>query len=74
MSYGYYSWEKLWEKVKNMLPEEKIRWISENECSCHVVEGWWDYRNHFSNCPLENPNCEMWAFYEGVEDGFIYPK
>lgn len=43
----YEEWKEAWNKVENMLPEEKIRWLMENECTCHVVEGWWDYVNHY---------------------------
>lgn len=71
---GYDKWKKLWEKVESMLPEEKIRWIVANECSCHCTYEWNISAGHFGNCPLQDPNAEMWTFFEGTDIGFVYPK
>ena len=62
------------ERYKSMAPEERLRWHYENDCTCHVVEGWWEPANHFMGCPLENPECDMWNFFWGVDEGFVSPK
>lgn len=71
---GYTRWEEMWNRYKNFHAEERIRWHLENDCTCHVVEYWWNACEHFSSCPLENPDCEMWIFFEGVEEGFVFPQ
>ena len=73
------SYEKrnsLWKKVESMTAEERIRWELENGCSCGFLPEY-EYRipnGHYSNCPLHNPENEMWTFWEGIEEGFVMPK
>jgi len=64
----------LTKKLEKMLPEERMRWELENDCTCHVVEYWWNPIEHFGDCPRKNPDAEIWRFFESVEEGYYIPK
>ena len=71
---AYSRWLETRTKIENMTPEERLRWELKNECSCRVVEYWWNPIEHYGSCPLENPENEMWIFYESPEEGFLIPE
>lgn len=49
-------------EYQNLDPIDKLRWHLKHDCICGFLENPFEPAEHYSNCPLSDPNDEGWDY------------